>query len=73
MFEVDMNNIPNRNYCGYIGESTLNSPSSGKYGRYININGQQIATMYISYNTSETYIRGKNMGNNEVWSSWKAI
>lgn len=68
----DMNNLSESQYCGYIGETTLNSPIEGKYGRFVNICGQQIATIYQSYNNPVTYVRGRTL-DDKFWAPWTSV
>ena len=71
-FVNDMNNVANNQYCGLIGESTQNSPISGVYGTFLYIGSQQIASVYTSYATVKTYVRGRSL-DGKFWSPWKEV
>ena len=68
----DMNNVAYSQYCGLIGESTQNSPVSGVYGTFLYIGSQQIASVYTSYETVKTYVRGRSL-DGKFWSPWKEV
>ena len=71
-YAVDMNDLSDYQYCGFIGETTINSPSVGKYGTYLNIGRQQIASVYVSFETVKTFARGCSL-DGKYWSPWKEV